>query len=180
VVKTIMKTATLAVSLVACACLPLAAAPQEHEIRTIRRHYSIVNNNLRHYSHTERELTGYSTEGGFLNAYFLGSKPRKVVVQLYGCQSQIQEEYYFWNNQLFFVLQVQLRYESLASSKIVGREESRYYFSRGRLVRWLNPEKKPLAVTGAKAQRQERVLLEGARQSLKLAQTTRRYNRKTT
>lgn len=172
-----MKIVVLLAVLVASASLPLCAAPHERDIQMIRRHYSEINSNLRRYSRIQRDLMNHSTEGGVLNACFAGSAPRKVVVRLYGCQHQVQKEYYFWNNRLVFVDEVKVRYESLASSKVLSRKENRFYFVQGRLVRWLGPDKKETEAN-LKVRQQEQAWLQSANEWLELAQSTRRSGRK--
>jgi hypothetical protein len=86
------------------------------------------------------DLTGfiaYSTEGGELTTYLLNSSVRKMVAQLYGERGQSTQEYYFWDDRLFFVFQIESRYDKPLSGRIVERAEARFYFSDGALIRWL-------------------------------------------
>ncbi len=164
-----MKFAMWMVTLFGVASSPIYANSQEQNIHAIRQQYNIINSNLRHYSQVERDLMGYSTEGGELKAYLKDSSPRKVSVQFFGCRHQIQEEYYFWDNRLVFVYQVRLSDTGLPSRKILSRTENRFYFKQGHLVRWLGSNKKQRQITNSEGRQQERTLLHDSREWLAVA-----------
>jgi hypothetical protein len=47
-------------------------------ISAIRRRYAAINQNLKKYRVVKKELSGFSTEGGELTAYFEGAPSRKL------------------------------------------------------------------------------------------------------
>ena len=85
-----------------------------------------------------------STEGGELEGYFINGELKKIVVSYYGEMGKLFEEYYFWNNKLFFVFTQDYLYDMpmyMDGSKVEKIDENRYYFSAGKLIRWLDPNK---------------------------------------
>jgi hypothetical protein len=72
-----------------------------------------------------------------VKTYLLNSSVRKMVAQLYGERGQSTQEYYFWDDRLFFVFQIESRYDKPLSGRVVERKEARFYFSDGALIRWL-------------------------------------------
>jgi hypothetical protein len=69
---------------------------------------------------------------------------RKLVAKVYGEIGQAREEYYFWDDRLFFVLRVKLRYDK-PFGKVVSKPEERFYFADDALIRWLDPRKKEVS-----------------------------------
>jgi hypothetical protein len=129
-------------------CQPLAprlvAGSVDEQVRTIRSRYDAVDRGLRRCKQVKRDLSGESTEGGELTAYFSDRSLRKLAAKFYGETGQALEEYYFWDERLFFVLRVESRYDRLLSGKVKSRKEERFYFADGVLIRWLDPGKKEI------------------------------------
>lgn len=86
-------------------------------------------------------------KGGELTAYFSGQSLRKLVAKFYGETGQAPEEYYFWDDRLFFVLRVESRYDKPLSGVIKRKSEERFYFADDALIRWLDPEKKEVSAS---------------------------------
>lgn len=120
----------------------LAGSTVENQVRTIRSRYDAVDRGLRRCRQVKRDLPGESTEGGELTAYFSGRSLRKLAAKFYGETGQALEEYYFWDDRLFFVLRVESRYDKPLSGKVKNRTEERFYFADGAMIRWLDPRKK--------------------------------------
>ena len=104
----------------------------------IRTRYDAVERTLGRCRQVKRDLPGESAEGGELTAYFLGSSLLKVVGKFYGETGQAREEYYFWDDRLFFVLRVESRYDEPLSGKVTSKSEQRFYFADEALIRWLD------------------------------------------
>jgi hypothetical protein len=135
-------------------CIPillLAAAPSraETEAQTVaraRQNYASIEGNLKSFQRVTSDLSGYSTEGGTLVAYFQGGAVRKLVAQYYGESGRATEEHYFSGGRLFFVLRTELRYDKPQTfdadqkqrAKVATREQNRSYFAQGKLVRWVD------------------------------------------
>ncbi|HEX9996421.1 MAG TPA: hypothetical protein VGB45_04695 [Abditibacterium sp.] len=124
--------------------LLLGNAPVAHSQSSaiIRARYAAIERQLPQCRVVKRELSGYSAEGGELTAYSQRGEIKKLVARHYGEGGRSTEEFYFWKNQLFFVLITDWSYEfPLASAKTTGREtrtQLRFYFQNGKLTRWVN------------------------------------------
>lgn len=130
-----------------CFCGPFAPdlsadSTVEEKVKIIRTHFDEIERDLSRCKQVKRDLSGESTEGGELTAYFLGQSLRKLAAKFFGETGQALEEYYFWNDRLFFVLRVDSRYDKPLSGKVKSKSEERFYFADGVLIRWLDPGKK--------------------------------------
>jgi hypothetical protein len=76
--------------------LSATASPQvEDPISSIRRNYSEINRNAAKYKKVKKDLSGFSTEGGGLVAYFEGPSIMKITATFYGETGKASEDYYF-------------------------------------------------------------------------------------
>jgi hypothetical protein len=140
----------------------------EPTIEAIRAQYARVTRELKRCTQVKRNLEGYSTEGGTLTAYFRNLSPRKLVAQFYGETGQATEEYYFWNNRLFFVIRRESRYDK-PFGIVQSTTENRYYFTGGKLIRWVDERKNSISTASPKAQQREREMLRSTRELLELS-----------
>jgi hypothetical protein len=134
----------------------------EKAIETIRSQYARINRDLHMCRQIKREIDGYSTEGGELTSYFFHSSICKAVALLGHEKGQISREYYFWNDRLFFVLEVWSRYNRRIGSedpspvRVVDKTEARFYFLNGSLIRWLDgKQENPIMSSDAKQRESE-------------------------
>lgn len=134
----------------------------EEKVKAIRSRYEKVEGALKHCKQVKRDLPDQSAEGGELTAYFSGQSLRKLEAKFYGETGQAIEEYYFWNDRLFFVLRVVSRYDKPLSGVIKSKSEERFYFANDALIRWLDPQKKE-ASAGQEMQERGRDLLAQAK-----------------
>ncbi|HEX8354941.1 MAG TPA: hypothetical protein VF611_18685 [Pyrinomonadaceae bacterium] len=115
-----------------------ANSPQEKDsISFIRERYAAINKNQAKYRAVKKELSGFSTEGGELTAYFDGPKIVKIAVTNYGETNSFFEEFYYSDEKLIFVYRKQEIYNE-PMNKVVRTKENRFYFSDGELIRWVN------------------------------------------
>jgi asparagine N-glycosylation enzyme membrane subunit Stt3 len=115
-----------------------AGSSQEKDsISFIRARYTAINKNLAKYRALKKELSGFSTEGGELTAYFDGPRLVKIATTNNGETNSFFEEFYYSNDELIFVYRKQEIYDE-PMSKVVKTKESRFYFSGGKLIRWIN------------------------------------------
>jgi hypothetical protein len=120
------------------AVLASANSLQEKEsISSIRERYAAVNKNLARYKVVKKELSGFSTEGGELTAYFDGPQVVKIAVTNNGETNSFFEEFYYSDDKLIFVYRKQEIYDE-PMSRVVKTKESRFYFADGELIRWLD------------------------------------------
>lgn len=113
--------------------------PQEKEsISSIRERYAAVNKNLPKYRVVKKELSGFSAEGGELVAYVDGASVVKMAATHLGETGRSFEEFYYRGGGLVFVFYRRETYDAPMSGKVSKREEERFYFADGRLIRWLD------------------------------------------
>ena len=117
---------------------PVALQQATDPIDTIRQHYTDINKNARLYRRVKKNLSGFSTEGGQLVAYFHGPSIMKMVATFLGESGKATEEYYYWNGRLIFVFRTEDRYDKPLSGKVVEKKESRFYFTDDKLLRWID------------------------------------------
>ena len=149
-----------------------AAAPQnEALIATIRSRFATINQNLGRYRKVRKDLEGESAEGGTLVAHLDGKSVRKVVATHYGETGRAIEEYYYWDDQLIFVLRKEFHYTRPLSGKVRSIAENRFYFDGGRLIRWLDQKRKTVRPEETGYGEQQEQLLNDARRFADMARS---------
>ncbi|MBC7931372.1 MAG: hypothetical protein H7Z38_12490 [Rubrivivax sp.] len=118
---------------------------EKDSISSIRRRYATINKNLAKYRAVKKELSGFSTEGGELIAYFDGPAIVKIAATYYGETGRSFEEFYYRNEKLIFVFRKQDTYSEPMSGKVVKTRENRFYFSGDELFRWIDENAKQVA-----------------------------------
>jgi len=121
---------------------------EEEVITDIREKFGAVNYNLNSYKKIKKDLMDETTEGGELEGYFKKEELKKIVTSYYGEMGKLIEEYYFWDNELFFVFTQDYSYNMpmyMDGSKVDKIDENRYYIHKNKLIRWLNPNKEKVA-----------------------------------
>lgn len=111
---------------------------EKESITSIRERYAAVNKNLSKYRVVKKELSGFSTEGGELVAYFDGASVVKMAATYFGEMGRSLEEFYYRGGELVFVFQRRETYDAPMSGKVSKKVEERFYFAGGRLIRWLD------------------------------------------
>lgn len=123
-----------------------AKSSQEKDwILSIRRRYATINKSLAKYRVVKKELSGFSTEGGELVAYFDGPAIVKIAATYHGETGRAFEEFYYWNEKLIFVFRRRDTYDRPLSGKVVKTRENRFYFSNDELIRWINEDAQHVA-----------------------------------
>jgi hypothetical protein len=145
--------------------LPLAAVtgPQkalqpgeDSVILRVRAHFAQIERERSNYRCRTLSLEGFSAEGGGLEACYAGSRLRKLTATYLGESGRGEEEYYFWNDSLEFLLRKTEHYSEPLSGKVVSTDEDRFYWHGDRLVRWLNPQQRSESLGSSEAARQDR------------------------
>ena len=158
-----MKKSSIIICFLSVTALVQAAdSSVEEKIKVIRGRYAEIESSLKNCRQVKRDLPGESTEGGELTAYLKDSSVRKLSAKFFGESGKALEEYYFWENQLFFVLRVDSAYTKPMSGVVKNKTEERFYFADGKLIQWLDAEKKPVAL-GPEAEKRGRELLDSAK-----------------
>lgn len=143
------------------AALQAADSAIEEKVKAIRGKYAEIEKELKDCRQVKREVEDESTEGGELTAYFKDSNLRKLSAQIYGEMGKHLSEFYFSESQLVFVFSVVQRYDKPFGA-VKSKTEERFYFADGKLIRWLNSDKKEVTNDAAKPER-ERELLAAAK-----------------
>ena len=118
---------------------------KSEEIKAIKTNFSRINS-IKNWTKIKEVETDDSTEGGFINYYFLNDKLEKIVVRKFGESGQYLAEYYLLNDKLSFVFEQDTTYNyplywkefDDKKSKI---EEFRYYFEDRKLILFIGKSK---------------------------------------
>lgn len=124
-------------------------AQTKDPIQSIRQHYAAINKRVGRYKKVKKELSGFSTEGGELIAYFEGPAVMKIAAAYYGESGRAGEEYYYQDGKLIFVYRKDSTYDKPLSGKVVKTEENRFYFENSRLIKWINENGKEVSPGGS-------------------------------
>ena len=141
------------------------------EIGTIRSHYTAINKNASRYRRVKKELSGYSAEGGELEAYFDGDSIKKIVATHFGESGKAVEEFYYWDDQLIFIFRKDFHYDKPLSGKTVSTEENRFYFNNDQLIKWLRGKRKQIKSDQSEYGEKQREYLESSAAFLKLVRS---------
>jgi hypothetical protein len=112
-------------------------------IAQIRMRFATIERDSSTYRRTAHGLHGFSLEGGRLEGFYQGTELRKLKAQFYGEMWRGSEEYYFWDDRLFFVYAVVERYDQPLSGRVRVMEQYRYYFHDDRLIRLTVTQRPP-------------------------------------
>jgi len=124
------------------------AAASDEAVSVIRRRYAAINRGLPKYRVVKKELSGFSTEGGELVAYFDGATVAKLTATHYGETGRSLEEFYYWGGELIFVFRRRYTYDAPMSGKVSSTAEDRFYFKGGALIRWVDERARKVAPGG--------------------------------
>ncbi len=118
----------------------ITAQTEEDMVKLIRQQFKTINDELKSYR--SEFSSGTDEESGAdwsVNEYFKGEQLMKVEEKYFGDMTENYNQYYYWNNQLFFIFTNYTYYMPDESGSIVT--ENRYYFNKNKLIRWLDSEK---------------------------------------
>lgn len=158
--KKILTTIILAISVLAAT----SSAQTEDPIPSIRQHYAQINRNAARYRKVKKDLSGFSAEGGTLVAYLDGTKIMKISATYYGETGRSNEDYYYWNSKLIFVLRRESTYSRPLSGKIVKTTENRFYFKDDHLIRWVDENAKEVASDTSEYTEKQKEYLDASKQ----------------
>ncbi|WP_298321173.1 hypothetical protein [uncultured Aquimarina sp.] len=139
------------------------AQSNDQTLRDIRAEYKIIINNLSSYKKVISDLEIQSTEGGEIIAYFDENDLKLIITEGYGETGKNRTEYYFKNQELFFVFDQRFDYNRPIYWNKKRAEENndneffdpqktkinadRYYFDKEKLFLWLDNEKNKIDLT---------------------------------
>ena len=128
---------------------------EDSVILRVRAHFAQIERERSNYRCRTVSLEGFSAEGGGLEACYAGGRLRKLTAIYLGESGRGQEEYYFWNDSLEFLLRKTEHYSEPLSGKVVSTDEDRFYWHGDRLVRWLNLQQRSQSLGSTEAARQD-------------------------
>jgi hypothetical protein len=115
-------------------------AATEAAIQSIKEQYAAIQGRIPSLRRVKRDVSGFSTEGGTMTAFFDGNILRLVQATSYGETGRSFLAIYYGDGGLpFFVLERESRYDEPLSGRETSREY-RSYFHEGRLIRLLDGE----------------------------------------
>ncbi len=125
-------------------CVSLTAQPVSEKIKAIRQQFQKINrdSSLKIVSIDEsEEFLGHATDGGGeLKGYFKTDSVWKIVSIVGLSYGEITNEFYFKNNRLIFVYEIEKDFPSNDSLAAIDHEkldmafEGRYYFDNGSII----------------------------------------------
>lgn len=114
-------------------------------INEIKKQYAEINSKAAQYDKVEKEVYDESTEGAVLIGYYEKKELKKITGIYFRETGKTVAEYYFNGNDFFFVYLKEFNYEKPiyieSSCKVKSIEESRYYFYKGELIKWISGNK---------------------------------------
>ena len=131
------------VSIIVLFCgLQNTRAQTEKQIVNIRTEVAAINKSAARYAKTTKDIEGVSLEGTQTTFYVSGEKLKKISAKIYGETFNASAEFYYHGEELIFAFQKINRYDTQIGlekpPKIARVEESRLYFSGGKMIRLLN------------------------------------------
>jgi hypothetical protein len=110
-------------------------------IQDIQKRYADIRTRLQSFREVDREVSGLSTEGGTLKAFFDGGTLRLVKATFYGETGRVDREFYYDDRgSPFFAFEKESQYETPLTA-VARAREYRYYFHEGRLIRLIDGER---------------------------------------
>ena len=129
-----------------------SVAQQKRHIRTV---YADTNRNLPVYKVTSYDVY-QSTEGGEVSLYFNHAQLKKIKEVHFGETGKVIFEYYFDDQGLVFIFEQIHDYNAPITQFEADEdipafdpnksriEENRYYFCQGKMIEWLDENKRPV------------------------------------
>lgn len=122
----------------------------EEIISNIREHYGAINYNVKYYDKVSKVVSSADDHTISLKGYFKDGELRKMTTRYEDDFERRIEEYYFWDNELFFVytqFDVDYPHDELSNYQSEAPGQNRYYFHKDNLIRWLDPEKEEVVAS---------------------------------
>lgn len=147
---------TFTALLVTCFCQLSSAQPVQEAIEEIRAHFKYVNDNQSKFEITKGEVLGESSDGGVIEKYFDNDEIVKISLEYFGESGKLLRDYYIRKGELLFVFDQNFKYnvpyyidsltaitsgdEEWFDPSKTKVEESRFYFFKGEMIRWINAQ----------------------------------------
>lgn len=121
----------------------ISAIEEEEIIQDIKEKFNVINFSPENYLKLTTTIFTESSWWTELTGFFNKDKDNhldKILVKYYWDMWKWVIEYYFWENELFFVFSKDSFYNmpiTFEESKIEKEEQNRYYFYDEKIIRWL-------------------------------------------
>ena len=118
---------------------------EKEKIEIIKSRFKYINS-IGNYEMVKRDLGTDPNEGAIVTGYFEGQSLAKLRVTFFTALDKNVVEYYFWEDELFFVFERDSWHNGPSekeNEKPAEVEENRYYLANGKLFRWLKNDKAP-------------------------------------
>jgi hypothetical protein len=146
-------------------------------IKNIKNEYARIKSSLNDFTIDSLNLSvEYSTDGGIMYCYSDENKKAKLLsCDLYGESGKSHSEYYIDNDSLFFLFQQSFLYNSpyymitkeyadmgfeLFDPGKTRTTEDRFYFFKGKLIRWIDEDSKIVNSESAEFKKKEKDILD--------------------
>jgi hypothetical protein len=140
-----MKKIILLTILMLISGLSAFAQTVETQITAIRAEVAAINGRSAKYTTKTIAVEGVSLEGTEATFYVSGKALRKIAAKIYGESYRATLELYFQGEDLIFAYQKTSRYDMPIGSgktpRVLATEETRSYFSGGKMIRFLKGKK---------------------------------------
>ncbi len=138
------------------------ARGEDAAILRIQAHQAQIEQEASGYRCRTLELQGFADLGGTVEACYAGNALRRLSATYLGESGRGTEQFVFRGDSLEFLLRKSEQYSEPLSGTVVSTDEDRFYWSDGRLIRWVSRSKtQPL--NSLDARQHERTARETAR-----------------
>ena len=122
-------------------------------INFIRAQFALINKNIKSYKKVDKEDTAETTEGNEVDLYYSRDTIKKISAEYFGETGKSLEEYYFYNNKLIFYYSLATHYKLpfylTKNPLIASKNEERYYFNNGAIVKYIYSQGKKIPANEA-------------------------------
>ncbi len=137
-----MKTKLLILAIATFITTQSVFAQTENQVTAIRNEVNLINKNAKVYTKTKKEVEDISLEGTEATYFVSGRGLKKITAKSYGETFNATTELYYSGEELIFIYRKFNHYDTQIglkkAPKVVSVKESRFYFSGGRLIKFLN------------------------------------------
>jgi len=148
--------------------LSLIFAQNDEEIfKQTRLQFKTINDEIKTYTTLSDDST--IVESGtdqIIIAYYKGKQLMKIEKNYLGDMAESSFQYYFWNQQLFFVFTTFTYHSYNDGNEQTVTNENRFYFNDNKLIRWLDSGKKQKDKNSADFKNEENNWIENAKKLL--------------
>ena len=117
----------------------------EKQVVSIRAEVTAINKAAKGYKKTVKDVEGISLEGTEATYFVSGKGLRKIVAKSFGETFNAVTELYYQGEELIFVYRKFNRYDTQIGMnpppKVVSVKETRFYYSSGKLIKFLDGKK---------------------------------------